>query len=783
MNRFFLIFLIVTALFLVSCDGGSGSEKCPAGYSWNGSECEKDDVINPDNNPVTDNDSNTVDDNVSPDDDAVEDDSDTTDDENPYTGDCIEIKKGGNLDINIETKTLTIGEVTLSGSADDANLYGELWGENRSTLSEFKIADIDGNLSGKKFSIPKGRYTFSFKNVASDNKMVILEDIDMASGDRTLDMDIPLVHFTGAVLKNGGAFTVEAGMETSTKITLRSGTYEKEIAYADFAAFDVVLPKGKYSVYFEGELNSGEGIYKGTVLAAADGIEISDTLDQNIDVTTVTFSGNAVNEGYDVSTGQIIIVETPPFDDPSAVIIPDLATKSYSVTMTTGAAKSVLYLPETDSYPVKYITIEKWEDLSTGKTHNIILDFGRIHGSITFLGGANLPSVSKCEGADCSRGKLKVVGFDYSSLLIKDFGTEGVDLTYEAFIIRRTKTDDPETPYLPKKYSMTFESHLNNVSGCFQYSPFTVPLKYLNADSAMVSTFTIQNAAEEYLLEKEINFNIAPMLIEGTVTLNGTAITTDKEDLIKLRNENSIETPVINISELTDGTFSFMVPTGDYEVIYEGEGVLGTFFRTHIEKDFTVSGNMTGEVFAMSTAKMNLGMTVNGTPFKDWIENDKTVKAHRITINPDKTAAQYSIDTVKQTDAPYYGEVLTGGTLNAFLDIYFESVGENDSFMRIPLLASHNMGSDTNIEIPLKLTDYTTSIKLNGKEIAGASDYTAVFKISGQNRTEIFYSPTGSETKAYYKTGEHKSPIPEIVLNDGFDTLQAIELDCLYFGE
>jgi hypothetical protein len=58
----------------------------------------------------------------------------------------------------------------------------------------------------------------------------------------------------------------------------------------------------------------------------------------------------------------------------------------------------------------------------------------------------------------------------------------------------------------------------------------------------------------------------------------------------------------------------------------------------------------------------------------------------------------------------------------------------------------------------------------------------AVLRIQGQNRTEVFYSPTG-ETKAFYKAGEHKSPMPEIILNDGFDTLQAVELDCLYFGE
>ena len=49
MNRFFLIFIVVFALLIsVSCDGGDKKDKCPEGYTWNGSECEKDYVINPD---------------------------------------------------------------------------------------------------------------------------------------------------------------------------------------------------------------------------------------------------------------------------------------------------------------------------------------------------------------------------------------------------------------------------------------------------------------------------------------------------------------------------------------------------------------------------------------------------------------------------------------------------------------------------------------------------------------------------------------------------------------
>lgn len=784
MNRFFLVFIIISALlFSVSCNGGS-SDKCDPGYTWDGTECKKDEVKNPDdNNIIPDNDNKQ--DNDPNESDIETDDDEAADDENLYTGDCIEVKKGGALEINIETKILTIGEITLNGNSDNTNLQGELWGENRTTLSEFKIADIDATLSGKKFKLPKGRYSFSYKTVSSDNRINILEDIDMASGDRTLDFDLPLFHFTGSVLKNSGAFSVEAGHEDSTKIKLKSGTHELIIPYADFASFDVVIPKGKYSVYFEGQLAAGQGTFRGTVISSNDGIVVEDDINQNINVETVTFSGNAVNHGYDVQTGQIVIVEAPPFDNISSVIIPDLASKAYSVTMTRGASMNVLFLPETDSYPVKYIRIETWDDLSVSKSHNIILDFGRVFGTVTFLGGTNLPSISKCTGADCTIGKLKAVGFDYSSLVVKDFKTNGADLTYEALLVRRTATNDAETPYISRKYNMVFESHLNNVTGAFKYSPFSVPLKYLNADNAMVSTFTIQNVAEEYLMEKEINFNIAPMMVEGTVTLNGTAITTDKEDLIKLRDENGIETPVVNISELTDGTFSFLVPAGEYEVIYEGEGVLGTYYRTHLEKNFNVNGNLTGQTFSMTSAKINIGVTVNGVNFKEWLENNKNIDGQNIVINPDKTAANYTIDTVKQTDGPYYAEVLTGTTINGYLDLYFVNSHKTDrSFLRIPLLVSHSMGSDTTVNFALKLTEYSTSVKLNGGNVTGASGHIANLRIQGQNRTEVFYPASGTESvKAIFKSGEHKSPGPEIILNDGFDTKQAVQLECLYFGE
>ncbi|MGI6393861.1 MAG: hypothetical protein ACOX2F_03900 [bacterium] len=790
MNRFFFIAVAVfSMLFLLSCGGGK-SDKCPEGYTWDGVECKKDDVVNPDKDSNENQDKDQKNDVDQTENDLEQDDNENNDDDQGYTGSCVEVKAGGTLEINVETKVLTIGAVTLNGKNDDENLFGELWGENKATLSEFKIADIDSELSGKKFKIPVGSYDFGFKSSSFENRIVIAENIDFSS-DQTINVDLPLFHFSGAVQKNGGVLSVGTGMEDVTKIILRSGSFEKVVPYSDFSSFDITVPKGKYSVYFEGELASGEGLFKGTVLSADNGIEIEDDVNLNINIETVTIKGDAVNKGYNVETGQIVIVETPPFDNISSILIPDLASKSYSATIIKGVRVEVLYLPETDSYPAKYIKLETWDDTSANKTQNIILDFGRIYGSVTFLGNATLPSASKCNGADCTRGKLKLSGFD-SSFVVKDFGMSGDDLTYEALVVRRTENivPDPDNPpsgtitvYNPKVYSMNFESHINNVSGAFEYSPFTVPLKYLNNDGVLASSFTFQNVAEEFVSEKEINFNIAPAVVEGTIALNGSAFTTSKNDFIKIRDLNGIEIPVVNLSELSDETFSFLAPVGEYDIIYEGEGVLGNEFKVSLERDFNISGNLTGKNLSIVTSKIIIDITVNGTSFKEWVKNSETLDGYDIVVNPDKTAANYFINVVKPESDNYYGEVISGLTINAYLNLFFKSSEKKEkSFVRVPLLLSHSMSSDKVADIPVKLTDYSSVVKLNGSPVAGASDHIAQLIIPGQNRTELFY-PASGEAKALFKSGEHKSPAPELALNDGFDTKQTIKLECIYFGE
>ena len=330
MRKLVQILLLAALVLVVSCGGGSKKSKddCPAGYDWSGTDCVKTDPgdtgepSDPDTDTPSDDDADTADD--------TEPDADTENDDekSDYNGSCTEIRNGDSYEINVETKKLTIGAVTVNGKSDDAALFGEIWAENRETLSEFKVGDVNSEFSGKTINIPKGRYSFAFRPVSSSNKVVIegLDNIDMASSDRKLDFDLPLFHLKGKVVNNAdAAFTVEDAYQAETQLVLKTGTFEKVIPYSEFAAYDVLLPKGTYSVSFKGQLAAGQGIFSGTVIDSGNsfssgsdegdkkGLVIEEDTDSDIKIETITFSGSIVQGGYTVNQGRLILVENPPF--------------------------------------------------------------------------------------------------------------------------------------------------------------------------------------------------------------------------------------------------------------------------------------------------------------------------------------------------------------------------------------------------------------------------------------------------------------------------------------
>lgn len=845
MKRLFQIMILVTVLLLVSCGGKgkSSGNSCPDGYDWSGTDCVKTDTPDSGDSTVTDTDPQPDGGDTADDTDPEDTDADTEPDDggSNYTGNCKKIGEGGSYEINVETKKLTIGAITVKGAAGDAALYGELWGENSRTLSEFLIGEITPELSGKTFNLPQGKYNFAYRPESSANKIDLKEDVDITS-DKTIDFDLPLYHLKGKVLNNSGSdFTVEEAYQAETKLILKSGGFEKEIPYSEFSGYDVLLPQGTYTAYFKGQLAAGQGIFEGTVTQKTDSDdELTKTLviggeqaeiTRDIKIKTITFSGSVTQPGYAVSTGRLVLVENPPLGDVNGVVVADLsAASSYSITVTAGADLYLLYLPSEDSYPQRYIQIETWNNkTATPSSHNISLDFGRVYGKITFRGGKTFPTVANCTGEACTIGKLKASGtIDLSSYIVKDLGMElSVDeegyVNYEALLVRRfaSVSQNDEVVYSEKTYKMSFESFLNDAEGVFKSLPFTVEAKgdvFLGTSEKIdlegnVSTeqqtektssfsFSTTNTTFErdeennivadesgtpktktvktWLTEQKIDFDVAPVKVSGKVTLNGSTFSTDKDDMIRLKDEDGMEYAVLNLSGLSGGEYSFYAPAGTYSALYEGEGILSKNFKTYIYRGLEVAGDMEHD-FEIKTGKITLDFNVNGTPFAEWIDAQKDLESYGLAVNIDKTASEFVLDFSKK-EGKYAAEVITGSTVNAYLELAFkDKVASEQSYSKIKLLSSHDLKSGTTVRNDISLVGFNVSVKLNGKAVT-ASDYAARYSLFGVHSSEI-YCPADGSAAAVVKEGEYKSPAPELFLNEGFGMKQDIALDCVYFGK
>ena len=813
--------MIVSVLFFaVACGGGNEKEKCPNGYEWVGGDCVKSgsDTNTDYDIPVADHDSTPVvdeDQTEEPEEDPGNPDEDS--DGAAYTGSCRVVNSKKPLTIDIVTSKLTIGTVTVNGSQEASDdVYGEIWAENIETSSEFMVAPAN-EAEGKSVDVPRGKYSISYKPVSSSGKVIVNESVDLSQSDKSVDVDIPLYHLVGKVLDNtGGQYSLGEADTSAVKMTLKNGGFTKEIPYSQFGGFDLLLPKGNYSVLFNGPLFAGQPNYNGTLFEAGDENAVSignGDVEKDIKIVTKTISGEISKPGYPVSEGALILAENPPLGNAVTVVASSVAGSSYTVVIPDKRELSLLYVPTLDSYPARYIKLETWNEALIGSgSHAVSLDFARISGKLTFKGGNDFPTIGNCPsncGDDqpdcydqCTIGKLRARGADGSMITILDLGKtapgeEGV--SYEGLLVRRIPAQTDEegnvTNYSPKSYTMVFDSYLNDAPGLFSSSSFVVPATYKtfvdNGESVSEITatsfgFSVTQADESitWLQEKVIDFDVSPSLVQGSVTIDGSSASTESaDDIIKLRDQNGAEYPVLNLSTLSGGSFSFYAPDGSYDVVYEGSGILGSAYRTNLLSDsLTVSGDKEGVELGIKTAKLTLNFDVNGKSFADWYEVEKEdIEAVNIVANIDKTAANFTLPIEKKGDN-YEAKLLTGNAINAYLEIVFkDSVESQKSYARIPILLSQAVNSNIMASTALQIVRYATAVKLNGEKLDSPADYVAKLRIPGKSPSEIYY-PDFALT-GYFKQGEYKTPRPEITLHDGFDAKIELYVDCLYFGE
>ncbi len=795
MFRFFItVIFFISSISFISC-GSDDSEKCPDGYHWddNLGMCVKDDSgeTSDESDINTDKDPDSEEKDEIPDTDTHEEDPDN---DEPYTGNCLYGSPGEILNIDVSEYEVTIGNVTVNGEEPDNSLEGLLWARNKSTFSDFEIMEIDSSIKGKTFHIPAGTYTFYYRIDENDQKIALVEDMAINS-NTTLDMDIPLYTWSGAVLKNSSAYPeIDADKQSETKIIISSGAYKYEIPYEDFGSFTLQIPREKYTVNFEGQLSPGGEIVKATVMDNDNSVEITEDISMNIDIPVRNLSGSISIEGFNVNSGYLAIAEAPPLSEISTILTNSIPDGTYSAEVIGGPGKSyyVLYLPSKADYPSTYINLKQWNDITDLESADITLDFARLYGSLTFRGG-NFSALNSCEHSDplCTAGKLRIQDFGGQSTLVKNLGPDPSDNTYEILLVRRQYLGEDEgvPQYSEKQYAMTFESTLNDVVNSIgKGEPFTMELKHMNqSGTSMVKAITFTDTESNWLTEREINFDVNPVEISGTASYNGSDIETDKDEFIYLR-KDGVNTPVINLSE-SGSSFSFFAPPGTYSILYEGSALLGTQHRAIVKNEFQIQEDtdINDASIEIKSFILTLGLTVNNMELRSFMDEMPENSEINFVVEPENFNAIYTLPWEDKSASPpqvrFIGSnpwtlkmELSSGSKDAVSKYHF-TVAEQNTMSG--LSADYTLTNDDN---PLEIIQLESQLTSNGSKITGAENYRGILTISknmSNMEADIYYPPSADNTALLYLfPGEYSNG--KLMTNDGFDTKQSIFTECIY---
>ncbi len=791
--------VMLFSLFLcVSC-GGDG-HSCEDGYTWNSDtgECEKDQGGTGDRDsyhPPADTEPNDTD-TEAPDSDASDsnENDEVADEDTPYVGDCLHADDKGVVTVDIAQKTLTIGSVT-SDITLTSDTVGELWGEHTYTRSTFKIADVNGELAGKSFNMPTATYRLYYHHKLPDGKISdtaiqIGDTVDM-NKNQTIDIAVPLVHITGKITKNGAAYPALTGNAAdATEVVLSNNSLSFTIPYAQFGSFDLTIPKGTYSLYFRGHFSDSAPLFEGTAVPSTSGIEIGESGTIDFDIPTITVTGTAAIDGAPITTGVLVLLNNPPFGAVAGTLISDFSTPNYSLEIVGGSHTdyTVAYMPAADAYPNNWVKVDQWTGLTASGTHDVSLDFGRLYGTISFKGG-NFPALTHCNATDatCTRGKLKLISFSGgSSITIKNLGATGDDYTYEALVVRRISSPDPTDPektiYSPRKYTLAFESFYNDLTGIYEHAPFLSEAKYMNSDNVLTSVVDFQKADETYLTQREVNINITPRTVSGSITFNGKAVNCDKDEYIFAKNDKTgDEVPVINMKDISGGkTFSFLIPEGSYTLLYDGSCLLGKRQKAPILHDLQISSDdVTDTDIAIKTSRFLLKHTIDGTPYKEWMKAHKEVTAVHFSVGTKNSALRWELTEEDAGETPALS-VLSGESWELSMTVV-TGKDEEASQATFPLYSVENMKADVSVETDLPLKIFTSQLTIDGKPMSDADRWRGKLEFGTDSFYSIVYPNKGKTTAVgFVLPGEYKVPSPDIMLNGGFDAKEKLRLNCIY---
>jgi hypothetical protein len=252
----------------------------------------------------------------------------STPDAQPPTdaGGCV-VATGGVLDWDVSPITLT-GHLTVNGAATGVNGSGQFWLVDRATGDEALLGDTYTS-SYSAAVVPKTYdvvYSYSATTIAAaqrtagNSQRVVRAGVSLTSS-ATLDADIQAMPISGTFTVNGQP--PSSGITGSIWLESTSSGDQVLLSFANATTtYTALVAAGTYDVYYRSGLLDGSGssdtaTLRNTSVKLASAVVISGARTLDIDVPSITVSGQLTVNGALISTGQGEVVLRRAGDDPA----------------------------------------------------------------------------------------------------------------------------------------------------------------------------------------------------------------------------------------------------------------------------------------------------------------------------------------------------------------------------------------------------------------------------------------------------------------------------------